>query len=167
MIRSAPLLVLASSLLGSIACGGGEPEAGPGPGAESTSGGEETAGSATPPPATFADQVALGQRLYGEHCASCHGAGGEGTSDGPRVVGLDQGALPLDPPSGAHLRTGQFRTVADVAAFAVANMPPRRAGSLSETEYWAILAFDLKANGVDLPQVLDAALAPTLNLPGR
>lgn len=110
-------------------------------------------------PQTFAEQVTAGQTLYGEKCASCHGAGGEGTAQGPRVVGLDKGALPLDPPATAKVRKSQFKTVADVAAFAVANMPADKPGSLKESEYWSILAFDLKANGVTLDKKLTMEVA--------
>jgi cytochrome c len=124
----------------------------------------------TPPPTTaapqkFADQVALGQKLYGDKCGSCHGASGEG-GKAPAVVGISKGALPLDPPATAKFRKVQFKTVADIAGFVVKAMPPDSAGSLSEDEYWSILAFDLKANGIDLgDKKLDGALAATLTVP--
>ena len=92
-------------------------------------------------------QVTEGQKLYGKHCASCHGDAGQGGKKAPPVVGKE--ALPLDPPKGAKARKTQFHTAADVAAFVVKNMPAKKPGSLKEEEYWAILAFDLKANGVD------------------
>lgn len=111
-----------------------------------------------PEPQTFADQVTLGQKLYGANCASCHGASGEGAK-APRVVGLNEGALPLDPPATSKARKSQFKTAADVAEFVVKNMPPGKEGSLKESDYWAILAFDLHANGVDLPTKLDASSA--------
>jgi cytochrome c len=117
-------------------------------------------------PATFADQVSLGASLYGARCAKCHGAGGEGTKDAPRLVGLSQGALPLNPSPTAKFRKTQFKTVADVADFATRAMPPDAPGSLQPEQYWAILAFDLKANGIDLgAKKLDGALAPTLTIP--
>ncbi|HTA88184.1 MAG TPA: hypothetical protein VK745_01360, partial [Polyangiaceae bacterium] len=47
-------------------------------------------------------------------------------------------------------RTAQFHTALDVLQFIQANMPPQKGGSLSQDEYNAVLAFDLKANGVDL-----------------
>ena len=103
----------------------------------------------TVPTASFTDQVAAGQQLFEEHCANCHGASGEGKK-GPRLVGVAQGALPLEPPAGAKYRKNEFHTAADVATFVVKNMPPDAPGSLTEQEYWAILAFDLKANGIDL-----------------
>jgi hypothetical protein len=36
------------------------------------------------------------------------------------------------------------------SSFVVKNMPAEAPGSLSEPQYWAILAFDLEANGVDV-----------------
>jgi S-disulfanyl-L-cysteine oxidoreductase SoxD len=136
----------------------------------------EPVGGAAPPappaqsmaaPSTFAEQVAMGQKLYGEHCAECHGASGEGGKDVPRVVGLANGALPLDPPPTAKFRKNRFETVADVAQFATKNMPPTAPGSLTEEQYWSILAFDLKANGIELDKKLDAAVASGLTIPRK
>jgi cytochrome c len=120
--------------------------------------------TAAAPPATFAEQVAAGQTLYGANCAGCHGDAGQG-GKGPRVVGLAQGALPLDPPADRKFRKTRFVTVGDVADFVVANMPPGKGGSLPADQYWDILAFDLHANGVDLPQPLTAEAAKTLTIP--
>jgi hypothetical protein len=86
------------------------------------------------------------------------GGSGEGAK-APRVVGLDKGALPLDPPATAKFRKAQFKTAADVATFVVKNMPPGGGSSLEESDYWAILAFDLHANGVDLPKKVDGSNA--------
>lgn len=94
------------------------------------------------------DQVAWGQQLYAKHCANCHGDQGQGSAKAPPVVGKD--ALPLNPPATAKHRTTQFHTGADVFAFVKANMPARSPGSLTDEQYAAILAFDLKANGIDL-----------------
>jgi hypothetical protein len=44
-------------------------------------------------------------------------------------------------------------------------MPPKAPGSLSAEEYWAILAFDLSANGIQLEQKLSPELAATLTIP--
>lgn len=120
--------------------------------------------TAAAPAATFAEQVAGGQTLYGANCASCHGDAGQGAK-GPRVVGIAQGALPLDPPADRKFRKTRFVTVADVAEFTVANMPAGKGGSLPADQYWDILAFDLHANGIDLPQPLTADLAKTLTIP--
>jgi mono/diheme cytochrome c family protein len=109
-------------------------------------------------------QASIGQELYGAQCASCHGASGEGKK-GPRLVGVSAGALPLDPPSNRKYRKGQFRNAADVGNFVVKNMPPDSPGSLTEDQYWAILAFDLKANGIELGgKHLDASTAPSVVL---
>ncbi len=146
-MRTKTLLCALSSWALLAACGGGA---------------AEQAGSTTPP-APGGDQVAMGKSLYGENCASCHGAGGEGKGSAPAVVG--QGVLPLDPRPGSK-RAVQFKTVADVGGWVKANMPPKTPGSLGDDQYWAILAFDLKANGIDLGgKRLDAALAQTLVIP--
>ena len=114
---------------------------------------------------TFEEQAAVGQHLYGEKCASCHGASGQGTAAAPRLVGLDEGALPRDPRPDAMVRETRFETAGDVASFVVQNMPPEAPGSLSTEEYLAILAFDLKANGVALEQKLDVEQAQSLTIP--
>lgn len=106
---------------------------------------EAKAPSAAP---TEVDQASLGAKLYGDNCASCHGADGKGDAKTPPVVGSS--ALPLDAQPPSQLRKTQFHTAADVLQFVQANMPPNHGGSLKQEEYEAILAFDLKANGVDL-----------------
>jgi hypothetical protein len=78
-------------------------------------------------------------------------------------VGKD--ALPLDPPSGAKLRKSQFRNAKDVLDFISEKMPAKKPGSLKPEEYAAILAFDLKANGVDVTgKQIDAASAEKIVL---
>jgi mono/diheme cytochrome c family protein len=157
-------IVLALCLLG-VACGGGGE--GPAPQTPTPPGTGSAAPTAIAPagePQTFAEQVTLGQKLYGEHCASCHGANGEGGARSPKVVGLDKGALPLDAPATAKSRKVQFRTAADVGEWVAKNMPPGKGGSLSEAQYWAILAFDLKANGVESPKKIDATTAKEIVL---
>jgi cytochrome c len=121
--------------------------------------------SAPAPAGGFAEQARAGEALYATHCASCHGPNG---NDGraPPVVGLKQGALPLEPSKKSTLRKTPFKTAADVVAFVVKTMPPKAPESLSANEYYAILAFDLKANGLDLGEKkLDAALAAALDIP--
>jgi mono/diheme cytochrome c family protein len=162
-------LSVALFVLGGLsACGGSAPapETPTSEGAaESAPASAEATSEPAAAPASFAEQVALGGQLYAQKCAECHGASGEG-NPGPRVVGLDKGALPLDPPASAKARKSQFKTVADIAAFVVTSMPAKAPGSLKEEEYWAILAFDLKANGIDLgDKKLDGALAKTLVVP--
>jgi cytochrome c len=93
-------------------------------------------------------QVAEGGKLFAKHCAKCHGKAGEGTKKAPPVVGKD--ALPLDPPATAKIRKTQFHTAQDIAEFVSTKMPANKPGSLKPDEYYDILAFDLKANGVDV-----------------
>lgn len=102
---------------------------------------------AAPQVASNEDLVARGATLYGKHCAKCHGDAGQGTDKGPAVVG--EGALPKDPRPGAK-RQVVFSTAYDIGAWAMKHMPADRPGSLAPEEYLAILAFDLKANGVEL-----------------
>ena len=158
----------ASIAIAALACSSTPPAASPEPlqPAAETSPAAGEPGTATPAPATFDEQVALGQTLYGAHCASCHGNSGEG-GDAPAVVGIDKGALPLDPPATAMYRKTQFKSVADVASFVVKYMPAKTPGSLTEEQYWSILAFDLKANGIQLDKKLDGALAATLTIPRK
>ena len=91
-------------------------------------------------------QIAEGGKLYAKHCAKCHGKAGEGTKKAPPVVGKD--ALPLDPRPTQKVRKTQFHTAQDVAEFVSTKMPANKPGSLKPDEYYAILAFDLDANGV-------------------
>ncbi|MBX5480866.1 MAG: cytochrome c [Myxococcaceae bacterium] len=120
-----------------------------------------TASRNAPAPATVADQIALGGQLYGENCAGCHGAAGEGKK-APPVVGAN--ALPLDPPATAKYRTVPFKTAWDVGSWVVQNMPPKKGGSLTADQYLAILAFDLKANGVELEEPLTVEKAQAIVL---
>ncbi|HTJ44240.1 MAG TPA: c-type cytochrome [Kofleriaceae bacterium] len=109
--------------------------------------------------------IAKGGQLYGEKCARCHGDAGQGTDKAPAVVGVDKGALPLDPREGSK-RDVQFHTAADIGGWAAKHMPADAPGSLSLDDYVAILAFDLHANGVDLgsePFTLDRAAQITIH----
>ncbi|HKA92128.1 MAG TPA: c-type cytochrome [Haliangiales bacterium] len=108
------------------------------------------------------DQVARGGKLFGDHCAKCHGDAGQGSDKAPPVVGA--GALPLDPRPGSK-RKVQFHTAKDVGVFVMKSMPADDPGSLKPDEYFAILAFDLKANGVDVTgKTIDADAAEKIVL---
>lgn len=79
-----------------------------------------SAAGAAPAPGTLpaAPGVNAGQALYAEHCSSCHGLVGEGTQQGPRLIGagtgsvdfmLSTGRMPLaDPLQPALRRTPVF-----------------------------------------------------------
>ena len=47
----------------------------------------------------------------------------------------------------------------------IESLRPGKAGSLTADQYWAILAFDLHANGIDLPAPLTPDQAKTLTIP--
>ena len=152
-------------VLGAIACGGAAPEP------------QTPASPATPAvpssPATPAMpaaagggatemQVAMGKKVYADKCASCHGANGEGDAADPPVVG--KMALTLDPPAKARVRKVQFKTAADVAKFVKNAMPMDSPGSLNDEDTNAVVAWDLKANGIKFDKKVDAASAPSINL---
>lgn len=117
-----------------------------------------------PEVAAFDAQVSAGRDLFMRHCAHCHGGNGEG-GDAPRLVDLSRGALPLEPPATAALRTGDFRTAADVADFASTNMPIDAPGSLTSDEYYALVAFLLDENGITSDTPLDAGSAALIDIP--
>jgi mono/diheme cytochrome c family protein len=107
-------------------------------------------------------QIDQGKQLYGEHCAKCHGDAGQGVPDkGPPVVGKE--AFPQQPRPGAK-RTVEFRTAADVFAWATVHMPGDAPGTLSQDQYLAIFAFDLTANGIKLEKPLDGPTAQSIVL---
>lgn len=111
--------------------------------------------------AALTAQIERGTQLYGAHCAKCHGDGGQGSASAPPVVGKD--AFPLAPRAGAK-RDVEFRTAADVFAWATVHMPGDAPGTLTTDEYLAIFAFDLTANGVKLTAPLDGAAAQAIVL---
>ena len=135
MIKS---VLFASLVLAAAACGGSSSPKEPA---------EPNGTGPAPQVATNDELVAKGGTLYGEKCAKCHGDAGQGTDKGPAVVG--EGALPKDPRPGAK-RQVVFSTAYDIGAWVMEHMPADKPGSLAPEEYLAILAFDLKANGVDL-----------------
>jgi ubiquinol-cytochrome c reductase cytochrome c subunit len=84
---------------------------------------------AGPPPVTRLDaQTALeaaGQVLYEEHCASCHGATGEGTAQGPVILDLgpaaydfmmSTGRMPLSQPGAQAVRKPPTLSPAEIKA---------------------------------------------------
>lgn len=93
-------------------------------------------------------EVPSGAQSYQRECASCHGAEGEGSRGVPEVVGPE--ALP-------RTRAGRppFGTALDLYHYVSKTMPlpPRRAGTLHDDEYWALVELMLRARGVDVPEV--------------
>jgi cytochrome c len=145
--------------------------AAPSCGASSTAGttsNERTTAPIGLAPATFAEQVVAGERLFADTCAACHGDSGQGKGDAPALVGLARGALPREPPVERKLRRLPFDTLGDVAEFVMRTMPLNAPGRLSDEQYYSVLAFDLEENGIDLgAKKLDGALAASLEIPRK
>ena len=111
-------------------------------------------------------EVSEGAALYTTNCAGCHGAAGKGTAVVPAVVG--ENALPLSPGPKLQVRKTEFRTAKDVFDFIRTTMPANKPGSLSDDTYYAILAFNLKLNGVDLHGMkVDPTTVAQIRLPDR
>src|SRR5262249_12533469 len=91
-------------------------------------GGNGSADAGTPPvtlTVARADLVSAGQFLYEDHCASCHGADGTGTDQGPNIIGLgpanydfmmSTGRMPLAQPGAQAVRKEPVLTPAEIHA---------------------------------------------------
>jgi ubiquinol-cytochrome c reductase cytochrome c subunit len=119
-------------------------------------GGAGSSGAETPPillSVARTDIVSAGQFLYEDRCASCHGADGTGTYQGPNIIGLgpasydfmmSTGRMPLAQPGAQAVRKEPTLTPAQIhaiTAFLVSRAPGTGvpipnvhpgAGSLSE-----------------------------------
>lgn len=99
------------------------------------------------------EQKTAGAVLFEKHCAKCHGVLGKGKSgdDGvPAVVG--EGAL------------SRFTNAQELYDFVSKEMPRDKPGSLEPGEYWAILGFDIRANGIKLDEPLGPQNAASIVL---
>lgn len=144
--RLFPVVIL--SLSGALGCGGSAAKS------ETTNPNDETHKGNN-------GEIAEGLPLYVGNCAKCHGPTGKGTDDGPALVGRN--ALSIDPPPNAKLRKNKFNTAQDLFDFIKPNMPLNKGGSLSDEQYYTIIAFTLKSNGMDLhDKKVDAATASTI-----
>lgn len=126
------LLLIGSLGLSLLACGG------------------SSSGAKSPAPATLDDQVAMGQKLFGDKCASCHGDKGQGGDKAPALVG-------------AHALE-DYQSAKQVFEYSKKNMPPDKSGSLTDDEYWSIVAFLTKQNGFAIPTLLTAQNAESVKL---
>jgi len=111
-------------------------------------------------------EIVEGEPVYVANCAKCHGPAGRGDDHTPALAG--DHALPLKPGPKSKIRTNDFVTAQDVFAFMKTNMPKDNPGSLSDDQYYAVLAFDLKINGLDLKGAkVDPTTVATIRLPNR
>jgi mono/diheme cytochrome c family protein len=90
-----------------------------------------------------------GARVYDAQCASCHGSLGDGARGVPELVG--PGALPIR--RNKRQEDATFQTAQDVFEYTSTKMPlpPKRAGSLRESDYWIVVSFLIRAKGASLP----------------
>jgi S-disulfanyl-L-cysteine oxidoreductase SoxD len=96
-------------------------------------------------------QVAQGEAIYARRCARCHGANGEGKM-GPSLVGPQ------------HHLSG-YGTADVLFDYTRQVMPADRPGRMQDVEYWAVLAYLLKENGLLPPgTALGSATAPQIPL---
>lgn len=78
------------------------------------------------------DQVAAGRDVYAAECANCHGEQGEGGT-GPVLIGGSR-------------RIASYGDTDRLYDYVSRTMPFDDAGSLSEDEYWEVIAYLLDAN---------------------
>jgi cytochrome c len=119
------------------------PEASAAPAASSAA-----APPAGPPPPDSAGQVAAGEKAYTATCAMCHGKKGEGKGKNPAVIG----AKALDDQHNAK----------ELFDYIKMNMPPKKPGSLSDDDTWAVTAWLLDKNGLLNGKGLNAGSATTV-----
>ncbi len=109
--------------------------------------------------------VAMGEALYAEQCAACHGEFGEGVGRNPALLG-GEGSLSGDEP----LRTiGSFWPCAPgVFDYVWRAMPEGHAFSLKPEEVYAVTAFLLNLNGiVEDDFSASATTLPKVRMPNR
>ncbi len=91
--------------------------------------------AAPPPTPTPSDPLVLGQQVFSQYCAPCHGADGEGFINALDAPGLNAG-------SEAHLLTDEaiLAAVIDGGAASGGNMAPL-GDALSEAQEAAVLQY--------------------------
>jgi cytochrome c len=110
--------------------------------------------------ATAAD----GEPIFAARCASCHGAAGEGTSSGPRLVDPTPYQVGVNQPT-----IGNYWPYATtVWDYIHRAMPFDAPGSLSNDEVYAVTAYLLAQNGIiGGNERMDARSLPRVNMPNQ
>jgi S-disulfanyl-L-cysteine oxidoreductase SoxD len=109
------------------------------------------------------DPASRGEEVYAGACAGCHGERGEGSEGRPALIG--DKALPVEPVPGASARKAALTTAQDLFAFIKSDMPPIAPGSLDDDQYWAVVTYLVKANGVEHQrQGIDSTNAGSIKL---
>ncbi len=98
-------------------------------------GGPAPVDAAPAAPAIPASAASDGKALYEQSCAACHGADMEGAGEAPALKGAP------------FMANWKGKSAAVLYAFTRQNMPPGGAGSLSDSDYRAVVGYILQANG--------------------
>ena len=109
--------------------------------------------------------VAMGEKVYAEQCASCHGTFGEGEGRLPKLAG-GQGTLKNDRP---ELTVGSYWPYAPTLwDYINRAMPMPTPHTLSADDVYALTAYILNLNNI-VPNefVADQASLPTVRMPNR
>jgi alcohol dehydrogenase (cytochrome c) len=94
------------------------------------------AGQSAPPVGPFtAEQAAEGQGVYRRNCAGCHRDDLAGSNEAAQLAG------------GNFMSAWGEKTTAELFEYIRGTMPPANPGGLSDTQYTALVAFLLQANG--------------------
>jgi S-disulfanyl-L-cysteine oxidoreductase SoxD len=108
--------------------------------------------------------VEHGKAVYGQNCAACHGAHGEG-GIGDRLVG-GQGTLTSDHPVKTIGSYWPYATT--LLDYVRRAMPYQAPGSLSIDDYYAVTAYLLDQNGIHPPGgTLDQHSILEIKMPNR
>jgi cytochrome c len=100
-------------------------------------------GNGSGAPGSQAEQVAAGQEVYAAECAQCHGDQGQGGT-GPGLVGSGK-------------RIASYQDTTRLYDYVSRTMPFDEPGSLTEQQYWDVIAYLLGENDL-LPA--DTVLSP-------
>src|SRR5919206_923842 len=105
-----------------------------------------------------------GQPIFAQKCAGCHGAGGEGTQSGPRLVDPTPFKVGVNQPT-----IGNYWPYATtVWDYIHRAMPFDAPGSLSNDEVYALTAYLLAQNGIiGADDRVDAGSLPAVQMPNR
>ena len=96
-------------------------------------------------------QILQGEGYYSQHCAPCHGT--MVTGEAQKVSGVAPSLLGDKFEEWA--KKSGYGNAQALHQYISRNMPQGRAGTISEEKYWAITAFLLFKNGVQLPNNLN------------
>ena len=72
-----------------------------------------------------ADDIAAGQKLFQSNCATCHGTSGEGTDNGPSLVGVGAAAVDFqvtDPRAATYEITNYIHAVDELTSATLRNV---------------------------------------------